>query len=189
MFNKLFKTATSLIFKPSEAWKELSLKQSDDHKSFLSGYIYPFIGLITLAAFVGILFTRKGFDLQIALKEAIVILLSMFGGFFVASLLLNEMWQRIFHRASDMQLCRCFVGYSSSLLYCLTIILSLLPEFFFFRILVLYTIYITWEGAIPYMNVTETEQLKFSGIATAIIIGTPLFIEFIIGFLMPGLRF
>lgn len=188
MFSRLFKTAISLILKPSDAWKELSEKQSDDHESFLSGYIYPFIGLITLATFVGILFTRKGYDLQIALKESIVVLLSMFGGFFIASWSVNVLWQKTFHRAPDVKLCRCFVGYSSSLLYCLTIVTSLVPDFFFLRIVVLYTTYIVWEGAIPYMETKESEQLKFVGISTLIIIMTPLAIEFMVGFLMPGLK-
>ena len=188
MFKDLFNTAILLIIKPSEAWKKLLAKQADDHEKFLSGYVYPFIGLVTLTSFAGILFTRKGFDLQIALKECIMVVMSMFGGFFIASWLSNEMWQKIFHRAPDMKLCQRFVGYSSSLLYCLTIALSLIPEFFFLRFLVLYTIYIVWEGAIPYMNVTEDEQLLFAGIATAIILGTPVVIEFTVGLLMPGLR-
>ena len=188
MLKKIFKTAISLIFKPSEAWKELSKKQYDDHESFLSGYVYPFIGLITLATFAGILFTRKGFDLQMALKESIVIVLSMFGGFFLASFFVNEIWKKVFHREHNMKLCQCFVGYSSSLIYMLNIVSNLLPEFFFLRILVLYTIYIVWEGAIPYMDIKESEQLKFAGITTMIILLTPLAIEFIAGLLMPGLN-
>ena len=188
MLEKLFKTAISLIFKPSEAWKELSLKQNDDHESFLSGYVYPFIGLITLATFAGFLFARRGFDLQIAIKESIVIVLSMFGGFFLASYFINETRKKIFHRTHDIKLCQCFVGYSSSLIYSLHIVLSLIPEFFFLRILVIYTIYIVWEGAMPYMDIKESEQLKFTGISTLIIILTPLAIAFIAGFLMPGLK-
>ena len=188
MLKKLFKTAISLILKPSDAWKELSTKQSDDHESFLSGYVYPFIGLITVATFAGFLFARREFDLQIALKESIVIVLSMFGGFFLASWLINEMWKKIFHQAHNMKLCQCFVGYSSSLIYSLHIVLSLIPEFFFLRILVIYTIYIVWEGAIPYMDVKEPEQLKFTGISTLIIILTPITIAFIAGLLMPGLK-
>lgn len=189
MFKKIFKTAISLIVKPSEVWRELNSDQADDHESFLSGFVYPFIGLITLAAFIGVLFTRKGFDLQIALKESISILLSMFGGFFASALLINELWHKMFNRERNLKLCQRFVGYSSSLLYCLTIVLCLLPEFFFLRILVLYSVYIVWEGAVPYLDVTEAEQLKFAGIASLIIVGMPFAIEMIIGYLMPGLKF
>lgn len=189
MFNNLFKTTISLIFRPSETWKDLSEKRTDENESFLSGYVYPFIGMISIAAFLGVLFTRKEFDFQIALKAAILALLSVFGGFYLASYFINEVWRALFHRERNLKLCQCFVGYSSSLMFSLNIILSLLPEFFFLRFFVLYTIYIVWEGAVPYMGVEESEQLKFVSISTIIIVLTPFIIEFILGLLMPGLRF
>ena len=88
-----------------------------------------------------------------------------------------------------MKLCQRFVGYSSSLMFALNIVLMLLPEFFFLRIFILYTFYIVWEGAGPYMQVEENERLKFVGIATAVILLTPALIEVLLFLLMPGLRF
>ena len=189
MYKNLFNTAISLIFKPSRAWKDLKEKQMDDNELFLSNYVYPFVGFITVATFVGVLFTRKEFDVQTALKASILSLLSVFAGFFLASYFLNEVWRSLFHRERNMKQCMCFVGYSSSLMFALNIILSLLPEFFFLRFFVLYTIYIVWEGAIPYMDIQESEQLKFVAFSTTIIILTPLALEFILGLLMPGLMF
>ena len=188
MYKNLFNTAISLIFKPSEAWRVLNEKDTNDNESFLSGYVYPFIGMITLAAFVGALLTRKELDFQVALKAAILVLVSFFCSFFISTYIINELWHTFFHRERNMKRCQCFVGYSSSLMYALYIILSLLPEFFFLRILVLYTVYIIWEGAIPYMGVSESEQLKFVSISTIVIVLTPLIIEFTMGSLMPGLK-
>ena len=144
MFKDLFNTTVSLIFKPSEAWKVLSEKRTDDNEKFLSGFVYPFIGLITIAAFLGVLFTRKEFDIQIALKAAILALLSVFGGFFLATYWVNELWRVVFKRDKNIKLCQTFVGYSLALMFSLNILLSLLPEFFFLRFFVLYTIYIVW---------------------------------------------
>jgi hypothetical protein len=189
MFRNLYNTTISLIFKPSEAWRALSGKRMDDHEKFLSGFVYPFIGLIAMAAFLGILFTRREFDLQIALKSAILSLLSSFGGFFLASYSINEIWYSLFKRERNVKLCQKFVGYSSVLMFTLNVLLSLMPEFFFLRFLVLYTIYIVWEGAMPYMNVREPEQLKFVSFSTTIIVITPYALEFILGLLMPGLKF
>ena len=45
-------------------------------------------------------------------------------------------------------------------MFALNIVLVLFPEFFFLQIFVLYTFYIVWEGAGPYMQVTEAERLK-----------------------------
>ena len=54
---------------------------------------------------------------------------------------------------------------------------------------VLYTFYIVWEGAGPYMRVEEKIRLKFVGTATGLILLTPWLIEVILSMLMPGLRF
>ena len=94
----------------------------------------------------------------------------------------------LFRSEKDLKLCMRFVGYSSALMFALNIVLILLPEFFFLRIFVLYTFYIVWEGAGPYMKIEEPERLKFVGITTAIILFTPFVIEFILSLLMPGLR-
>lgn len=176
------------MFKPAEAWRVLREKRTEDSEKFLSGYVYPFIGLIAIAGFFGILFARKEFDVQIALKSAILSSLSSFGGFYLAAYLMNEAWHSLFKREKNMKLCQSFVGYSSALMFSLNIVLSLLPEFFFLRFLVLYTVYIVWEGAIPYMEAGEAEQLKFVSYSTAIIVVTPYFLEFILGLLMPGLK-
>jgi hypothetical protein len=188
MLRNLFNTTIGLIFKPSEAWKNLRAKRTDDYESFLSDYIYPYMGMIAVAAFVGVLFTRKEFDFQIALKTSILEFLSAFGGFFLASYILNELWRTFFHQESDMKLCRSFVGYASSLMFALTIIESLLPAIFFLGFFSLYTIYIVWEGAVPYMEVKESDQFRFVTIATIIILLTPIVIHFILRLLMPGLR-
>jgi len=74
-------------------------------------------------------------------------------------------------------------------MFALKIIQCLLPEdFFFIPYLAIYTAYIVWEGAIPYMEMSEKEQMRFTGIASVIIILTPYAIEYFIKLLMPGLR-
>ena len=97
--------------------------------------------------FLGVLFTRKEFDVELALKSSIRTLVAAFGGFYLASYLLNEIWQGWFKREKDMKLCQRFVGYSSSLMFALNIVLMLLPEFFFFAyICVIYILYRMGRG-------------------------------------------
>lgn len=188
MYKEIFKWVIAIISQPGKAWEMLT-KKEEDSDEFLSRFVYPLIGLVTAAAFIGVLFTRKEFDVELALKSSIKNLVSSFGGFYLASYLLNEIWQGLFRREKDMKLCQRFVGYSSSLMFALNIVLMLLPEFFFLRIFILYTFYIVWEGAGPYMKVEENIRLKFVGIATAVILITPALIEFVLFLLMPGLRF
>ena len=145
MYKEIFKLVVAIISQPGKAWDILTRKEEKDDE-FLSRFVYPLIGFVTVAAFLGVLFTRKEFDVELALK-------------------------------------------SSTLMFALNIVLMLLPEFFFLRIFVLYTFYIVWEGAGPYMQVEEKIRLKFVGTATGLILLTPWLIEVILSMLMPGLRF
>ena len=138
MYKEIFKLVVAIISQPAKAWDILTRKEENDDE-FLSRFVYPLIGFVTVAAFLGVLFTRKEFDVELALKSSIRTLVAAFGGFYLASYLLNELWQGLFKREKDVRLCQRFVGYSSSLLFTLNIVLMLLPEFFFLRIFVLYT--------------------------------------------------
>jgi hypothetical protein len=187
MFNGIYKQLSGLIFTPAETWKKLSLEK-EDGETFLSRYLYPLIGVIALTAFLGILFSRKEFDFEIALKSAIKALVSTTGGFFLSVYVMKEICADMFHLPKDTKQCYCFIGYASAWMFVLSMLLSLLPEFSFLRIVVLYTAYIVWEGAMPYMHVREGERTRFTVVASVIIILTPLIIDFMLFLLMPGLR-
>ncbi|MDR1980138.1 MAG: hypothetical protein LBQ39_00785 [Tannerellaceae bacterium] len=187
MYKELFNWIIVIISQPAKAFYALS-KKKEQEEEFLTRFVYPLIGLVTLSAFLGILFTRKEFDLELALKASIKTLLSSFGGFFLSAYLLNEVWGNFFRKEKDMKLCQRFVGYSSALMFALNTILMLLPEFFFLRIFVLYTVYIVWEGAVPYMKIEEEIRLKFVAVATTLIVVIPELINTTLFMLMPGLR-
>ncbi|MDR2384375.1 MAG: YIP1 family protein [Tannerella sp.] len=188
MFKELLNTAILLILKPSDTWTKLECEQNEDNEKFLSRFVYPFTGLVALAAFIGIFLSQKDFNVQLALKSSILSLTSSLGGFFLASYTLNEIWTQYFGHEKNFKLCQRFVGYSSVVMFVLNIVLSLLPDFFYLKICMLYTLYIVWEGTFPYMKVNETEQLKFSMITTALVIFVPVLIEIMLRMLMPGLR-
>mgnify|MGYP002356634082 CR=1 FL=1 len=135
------------------------------------------------------MFTQKEFNVELALKSSVKALVSALGGFFLGAYILNELWFSVFKREKDIKLCQRFVGYSLALSFVLSIVLSLLPEFFFLKIFVLYTVYIIWEGAAPYMQVGDSERMKFVGVSSAVVLLTPSIIEIILVMLMPGLRF
>ena len=187
MLNDIYKRLAGLIIKPGETWEELS-RQEEKQEMFLSRFIYPVLGIITLSAFLGILFTRKEFDFEVALKITLRTLISVAGGFFLGAYLLYEVWKNVFKQPKNAELCRLFVGYSSSLMFVLNIVTALLPEFFFLQILVLYTVYIIWEGSAFFMKVKEEVRLKFTVIASLIVTITPFVIEQALRMLMPGFR-
>ena len=189
MYKELFKWVIMLIWQPGKAWEELAQKKEEENDDFLTRFVYPLIGLVTIAAFLGILFTRKEFDVELALKAAVRSLIAAFGGFYLSAWLLNEIMHGIYKREKDLKLAERFVVYSSALMLALSILLVLIPEFFFLRIFVLYTFYMVWEGAITYMGVDEKVRLQFVTIATLVILLIPVLLEAVLFLLMPGLRF
>lgn len=188
MYKEIFKWVLLLISQPGKAWEMLA-KKDEKEDDFLARFVYPLIGLVTLAAFLGIMFTRKEFDIQLALKASIRTLIATFGGFYLSAYLLNEIWCGVYKREKDIKLWQRFVGYSSALMFSLNMVLMLLPEFFFLRIFILYTFYIIWEGATPYMQIEEAERMKFVAVTTIVIIVLPYLLETVFYVLMPGFQF
>lgn len=129
MYKEIFRWVIAIISQPAKAWVLLA-KKGEKQEEFLSRFVYPLIGFVTVAAFLGVLFTRKEFDLELALKSSIRTLVSSFGGFYLGAYLMNEIWQGIFKREKDLKLWLRFVGYSSSLMFALNIALMLLSRVF-----------------------------------------------------------
>jgi len=187
MFKTIFKRVFALISQPLKEWEAIA-EEKQEHDKFLSNFLYPLIGFVVFAVFIGALITRKDFNAEMALKLTVRSIVSSFGGFFLGSYILNEVWSNVFKKEKDMKMCQYFVGYSSVLMFVLSIVLALFPEFFFLQIFLLYTVYIVWEGAEIYMHIEDNRRMSFVVYASAIIVLTPVVIEIVLGFLMPGLR-
>lgn len=188
MFRELFNRLAGLILKPADMWKQLSDRE-EDQETFFARYFCPLLGLTALAAFTGVLCSRKEFSAEIALKSAIKATTSMIAGYFLAARLLNEVWQIAFRRPSNLRDWYCFTGYASAPMFALHMALALVPEFFFLRVGILYAAFVIWEGATPYLGVREEERLKFTVIVSTLVILAPLAIDYLLFLLMPGLRF
>ena len=75
MYKEIFRWVIAIISQPATAWALLA-KKGEKQEEFLSRFVYPLIGFVTVAAFLGVLFTRKEFDLELALKSSIRTLVS-----------------------------------------------------------------------------------------------------------------
>lgn len=188
MLKDIARLILDITLQPAVTWKKLDEEQVEQGV-FMKKTLYPMFAIITLTAFLGVLFTRKEFDFELAIKSAILAFLTFFGGFFLSVYLLNEVAEKYFKLPKNSRLSVLFVGYSSLSMYAIYIILTLIPQFFFLRIFYLYTVYIVWEGVIPFMKIDESDQLKFTVASTVIVLLVPFLIDTILFFLMPGFRF
>lgn len=191
MLKNIFKQLYRLIFQPAEAWKELVGEREEkvaNNDSFFSTYLYPVIGIVSLLTFAGVFFHEKAFDVQLALRLTIRVLIALFAGFFMASFLLSKVMEHFFSIEENQKQCQRFVGYASALVYIMYMVSAIFPDYGFLQLILLYTIYIVWEGASIYMQIPEQERNKFTVIATVIILLSPFIIEKIMFLTMPGMR-
>ena len=187
MYKSIIKWILAVNIQPARAWRVLA-KKNKDSQDILTSFVYPLIGILTLVAFVSVFLNRQESDTQMALKSAITILVTTFCSYYSAVYILNELGNRYFDQTKSITKWQQFIGYASSLMFAMNIVLMLIPDFFFLRAFVLYTFYVIWEGSTIFMDVKETDKVKFTGIVTVVILFSPQIIERILYWLMPGLR-
>ena len=188
MYKQLFLLLYRLSVYPEKTWKELSGKQEEySREEFYRGYLYPLFGLIALFSFIGVFISRKEFVVDVALKMMIKDLLTYFSAFYLSSFALTKLLISVFRFPAERYVVERFTGYSSAVIYLVSILYSLFPSFFFLPILMLYTVYIIWQGAVFYLKLDESNWVKFTIFASVLIILLPKILDFIIALIMPGL--
>jgi hypothetical protein len=189
MLRQLFILLFMLISDPVGAWNQLKEKQEKNNEDFYKSYLYPVLGVIALLSFVGVLISIEKFDVQIALKIVIKQIAVYFGSFYLSSLVLSEWLMPRFGEMRDKYLCERFVGYSSALIYAVTMLQSLFPGSLVFLYLILcYSVYMIWEGVVRYLEIGEEHWVKFTVLSSAIILLFPFLIQLLIGWLIPGMK-
>ncbi len=141
------------------------------------------IGLCALAVFIGVLI-RHGWgepeSFQIAMTRCCVLAVSLFGGYFSASHLINEIGYRYFGLKDNISLTYQFAGYSLVVSFLINFVVGFFPDFSVLGLIFqFYTIYVVWIGAGILLQIKEEARLGFSIIASIILISCPLLIQFI----------
>ncbi|MBK5194676.1 MAG: DUF1282 family protein [Proteiniphilum sp.] len=182
MWRDIFVTIAQLIVASPRAWKEIR-KEERAQSDFLSHFLYPIFGIIALATFIGGLwFTRNG-DVESALKNTIIAIVAVYGGYYIASYVMNETAHR-FGLEKNLPRFQQFAGYSSVVLYALYVIIPFLSDFFILWILALYTIHLVHTGAEFFKRVPQKLRMNFTILATALVVLSPALIQALFSFLI-----
>lgn len=175
-YKSLWNKTLQILGAPSKAWMEINKEEGTE--SVQTGYVYPMVAICGTALFLGLLFGNgvTQFDLQYVLTKCCSLFISIFGGYFLSSRLVEYIGERIDglkdenHEKSNK-----LVGYSMSIIFVLEIFSGLFPSFFILRwILQFYIIYIVWEGAKILMNVSEKQMLNYTLLTSVTILVSPL---------------
>ena len=179
-YKDLFKRLFRILANPKKAWTEITVESP--RRDVLATFVYPLIALCGLAVLLSA-FMHDGLKREVyqpALMDMLSCCIALFGGFFLASYLLNTMLQRYLHRNADMPLAQLFVGYAMGSVFLAEILFVLFPQYFlFWWFLRIYTTIVVWEGCEVILGVEEEKRLVFTGLATASIVFYPVVIQWV----------
>lgn len=179
-YKELFHRALLLISSPARAWEEISL---EDRRKVLVAFVYPMIGLCGLSVFIGSLMTMGWGgpqSFQYAMTRCCSAAVSLFGGYFLAAYLVNELRVRLFAMKGDRALAQQFAGYALVVVFLLKIAIGVLPDFRVMGLLLqFYTVYVVWEGSDKLMRMAENDRLRFTILVSVLLIVSPSLIEWI----------
>jgi hypothetical protein len=126
--------------------------------------------------------------MELAIKLTIYNLMLFFLGLFILRhFAIKEFSARFIDGEVNLIRIQRFVGYSYSLWWLLLVIQTLFPMLFFLKFLVLYFVYIVFVGTEVYMKYTEKPKIIFFVISILSLCVSVIFLERVLGFILPGI--
>ena len=177
-YKELFRRLIAIIASPRKAWVEITAESP--RKDVTSTFVYPLVALGGLVVLLGKLIDEgmKRMTFHDAMMDICGYCIALFGGFFLASYLVDMVAQKYLKHSSDMPLANLFVGYTMGVVFVADMLVVLFPQFFIFKwVLLLYVCYIVWEGSEVIVGVDEERRLVYMGMVSAIVVFSPTIIN------------
>lgn len=182
-YKQLFNRISLIISKPQEAWKQI---QTEDKQKVMTSFVYPLLAISSLAVFIGQLLSSDAENaagvFAEALSQACIVLVSLFGGLYLACFVAEQLFARFLGMQIDRNTSLKIISYGFTLTFLQTICVGLLPDFrFIVYILQFYALYILWEAVPIFLKVKEEDRLKATAFLFSGVFFCPFVIEFIFG--------
>lgn len=171
MWREIFLIITKLIVASPKAWKDISSENITVYE-FINRFLHPIFGVIAATSFIGGLWISGEGSLENALKQSIISIVAVYGGYYIASYTINELAPR-FGLEKNLPLYQKYVGFASAVIYLLYIVVPFFPGFIILWLCSLYTIFLVYNGAKSYLKVNNEKLVNFTLIASALIILAP----------------
>lgn len=171
MLRKILEVIIKLVVVTPKAWTDI-YKEKNTYYEFHNHFLHPIFGVIALTSFIGGMWISRDGNLQSALKQSIISIVAVYGGYLIASYTINDLAPR-FNLEKNLLLFRKFVGYASTVIYLLYIVTPFFPNFIILWLCAIYTIYIVYTGAQYFIKVKDDRLVNFSLLASALIVFAP----------------
>ncbi len=162
------------------------IKTDDTSQKAASEFVFPLVAICTIVVF-GTNLMRSDWArsaLNGALVEAIGCCISLFGGFYIASYLINKLGHLFFKLKDNWPLSQQIAGYGMAIYFLITIIAAFFPQLFqsinFLRLLPMcYTFCIVWQGYGILMQTESILRIKQTLLAGVLIVTVPELLRFV----------
>jgi len=146
-YKELIRISLLLISSPAKAWEEIRF---EDKRKVHTEFVYPYLGIIALVTFLSLIFSYgwgEPLSYQLAMKECCSLLVSLFGGFYLASYAVHKYLVSVLGVEQDIVEAQQLTGYSLVVYFLLTLLLGIAPSFRVISwVIQIYTAYVVWEG-------------------------------------------
>lgn len=145
-------------------------------------FVFPLTCCCGLAILIGRL-VRDGFAdgaFLNAFADSVIACLGLIAAFYLASAVADWFCGRYLQLENGKRNASLLVGYSFSVVFALTIVVGLFPEWVLFKwVLQFYVVYVVWVGADVLMHIDEDRRMTFSLITSAAILLIPFLIQLV----------
>ena len=170
----------TLIVNPRQAWSDIL--EEEPRQDVAMTFVFPLTCCCGLAILIGRLI-RDGFAdgaFLNAFADSAIACLGLIAAFYLASAVADRLCTRYLQQENNKSLSAILVGYSFSVLFALTIVVGLFPEWVLFKwVLQFYVVYVVWAGAEVIMQIDEDRRMTFCLLTSAAILLIPFLIQFI----------
>ncbi|MDR2928950.1 MAG: YIP1 family protein [Cytophagaceae bacterium] len=176
-YKQVFIRLINIIIKPVSEWKKISAENRDMNE-IMTDYSLVLTALCTLVKFVSILVSVQELNYMLAMKNAVIVFLFLFGSLYLTYFFMRFAMTRM-KLATSNSVVFGLTAYSFTPFYVATIVVNLIPELFFVYLLVLYGLYIAFIGVNEFFIVKGERAVYISIIMICVMVATSYLIHFI----------
>ena len=149
----------NLITNPAEEWKAIK-EEPDDKAVVIRDYALPFIVLLALSNFMGILIFKNYVTIVYMVISTLVVFIGAFLSIYISATIISQIAPS-FGSSKDITKAYKLVIYSYTAVFITHSIANLIPPLFFIVILGLYSVYILWIGLGILMETPEDKKMVY----------------------------
>lgn len=166
IFSEIINQTRQILIHPKKFWL-VKKEESENTGNVFTNFLLPIILTVAIAVFIGDLFRRNDFIIEIPLLNSIQII-ALFTLQYVVSVYLTNKLIQTFGGKKNICISRNLVAYSMTPLLLIFTITSLIPFLGILNIIGFYGLYIFWMGVDELLVFPENRKSQFSLITIVI---------------------